>query len=205
MALSLTTAIKNQVAMRVYSGRTYAALGTGYEQDLIDTEGAAALVAGTGAAPDAWAPWFADRIISRIEPNAHPERVESANRTEARSKVDALATYARLSPAYDPASTTEAFVYQMVNVRKFVIAHCARMRPPLFPDPMTIDASWEEVYKNIWNRGNWNMARRTSRPERGRPGPRPSPSDRRRSRPRAAPEPTWSSRPGPMRSCTSTR
>lgn len=174
MALSLTTAVKDRVAMRVFSSRTYSALGTGYQQDLIDNEGAQALVelenyanwfylsgTGTGNAPDAWSAWFVDRIVARLETNVHPERAEQAAKQEARAKADALATYARLTPDYNPSTTTEAFIYQLMNVRKYVVAHCARMRPPLFPDPMTIDAAWDEVYKYIWNRAGYAMKRRT--------------------------------------------
>lgn len=173
MALSLTTAIKDQVAQRIFSSRTYSALGTGYQQDLIDNEGAAALVelenyatwftlaTGTGNAPDAWKAWFVDRIVARLEPNTHPEKAEQSARMEARSKADALASYARLAPDYSPGSTTEAYVYQMYNTRKAVLAHCARLRPALFPDPMTIDAAFDEVYKYFWNRAGYAMRRRT--------------------------------------------
>src|SRR5689334_5263508 len=117
MALSYSTSVKDQVAGYLFSS-TYAALGTGYQQTLIDKWGASVLkefetlaqwftlTTATGNAPDEWEPAYVDGIIARIEGNAHPERREAATRQAAASRRQAIETYARLTVDYNPGSTT---------------------------------------------------------------------------------------------------
>jgi hypothetical protein len=174
MALSLTTAIKNKVASRIYSGRTYAALGAGYQQDLIDFEGASALtmvenlaqwfsltaLTANATAPDQWEFFLVDEIIARVELNAHPERAQQAQQQARRSMQAAVESYSRLAIDYSPASTTEAFIYHCLNNRKYVLSHCIRLKPALFPDIATVDAALEETAVSLFNRAGWTFRRR---------------------------------------------
>jgi hypothetical protein len=172
MALSLSTSVKDRVAMRIFSARTYAALGAGYQQDLIDNEGAMALTlfetlaqwftltTASGNAPDEWMPAFVDEIVARIEQNAHPERAAQAERQAKRSLQAAIDSYARATMTYDPGSTTEAFVYHVLNNRKYVLSHVLRLNPRLFPDPVTVDAALEETATFMFNKAGWAFRRR---------------------------------------------
>lgn len=172
MALSASTAVKNKVAVRVFSAATYAALGAGYQQNLIDQESASALVmfetlaqwftlnTATGNAPDEWEPAYVDEIVARCEPNAHPERSQAAVIQARRSLQVALESYSRLAVTYDPAATTEAFVYHTLNNRKYVLAHCVRLKPPLYPDLAAVDSALEETAQFVFNKAGWAFRRR---------------------------------------------
>ena len=172
MALSYSTSVKDQVANYLFSSNTYAALGSGYRQTLIDKWGASCLTeleewskwfgfaAAAGSAPDAWEPWYIDAIIARCEGNAHPERAAAAERRALKSMRNAIDSYSRNAISYDPASTTEAFIYHCQNNRKYVLSHCIRLEKPLFPDMATVDAAFEEVYTHIWNKAGYVFRRR---------------------------------------------
>lgn len=171
MALSYSTSVKDQVAGYLFSN-TYAGLGTGYQQTLIDKWGASVLkefetlaqwftlTTATGNAPDEWEPAYVDGIIARIEGNAHPERREASNRQAASSRRQAVESYARLAVDYNPSSTTEAFVYQLANIRKYVLAHCIRLPKPFYPDLMVVDAAFEETVQFVFNKAGWAFRRR---------------------------------------------
>lgn len=170
----VTSAAKDKVAQRCFSS-TYTALGTGYQQSLIDGEGAStltdlenwaqwfssmvAIVAGS-TAPDQWEPWLIAEAVYRVNQNAHPERVETARKDAERAKLNALTAYSRLAVDYSPGSTTEAFVYHCLNNRKYVLSHCIRQAKPLYPDMATVDAAWEETSQFVFNKAGWLFRRR---------------------------------------------
>jgi hypothetical protein len=172
MALSYSTAVKNQVANYLFGVTTYAELGAGYNQTLIDSWGASCLLeleewskwfafaAAAGSAPDAWGPWYVDAIIARCEGSAHPERAAAARQKARESMRMALDTYTRNVVSYDPASTTEAFVFHCQNNRKYVLSHCIRLDKPLYPDMTTVDAAYWEAMAFVFNRAGWTFRRR---------------------------------------------
>lgn len=172
MALSLTTAIKDQVATYLFSSTTYAALGSGYQQNLIDKWGASVLLeleewskwfafsTGAGAAPDSWEGWFVDAIIARIQGNTHPDRAPAARAQALKSMRNAIDSYTRNTITYDPSSTTEAFVFHCQNNRKYVLSHCIRLERPLYPDMATVDAAFAETAAYVFNRTGWTFRRR---------------------------------------------
>lgn len=172
MALSLTTAVKDQIARFCFSSATYAALGTGYQQSLIDDWGATVLVeleewskwfafaAASGSAPDSWQGWFVDAIIARIEGNIHPDRAQAARAQAMKSMRNAIDSYTRNVISYDPSSTTEAFVFHCQNNRKYVLSHCIRLDKPLYPDMATVDAAFAETAAYVFNRTGWTFRRR---------------------------------------------
>lgn len=171
MALTLSTAVKNVVANMLFSSGTYAAIGAGYQQTLIDDMGAASLThlemlaqhftftSGSGAAPDEWLPLFYADIVWRASDNAKPEQVESRQKTRNALMREALATYSPAALNVSP-STSEAFVYNVLNNRKYVINACSRMSPPLYLNPHSIDSALDEILTLVWNKGKWTFARR---------------------------------------------
>lgn len=171
MALSYSTGVKDTVANLLYSS-TYAALGAGYQQTGIDKWGAYVLTeleewskwfafaTAAGSAPDQWEPWFVQEVAARLMLSVHPDRAIAARKQADISKRDALDSYCRLLSNYDPASTTEAFVYQMTNARKYVLAHCIRLKPMLVPDMLTVDGAFERAYTSIWKRAGYIFRRR---------------------------------------------
>lgn len=173
MALSLSTAVKDKVALLLWSA-TYAALGTGYQQSLIDGEGASSLTevetlaqwftmdTAAAKAPDEFEPWFVSKIVARIERNAHPDRAQLAQRTEDRAMLHALERYARRAMTYSP-SSSESFVFNTINTRTYVLNHCLRLKPALFPTIESVDSAMTEILTDIWNRGMWAFDRRPVR------------------------------------------
>jgi hypothetical protein len=171
MALSLTAAVKNEVANELFSAATYAALGAGHNQTLIDFKGATALTvlegygqwftytSGTGAAPDEWMPWYIAEICWQCSQNARPDRVEFYDKKRKQLMRDALASYSPAALSVSP-SSSEAFVHNTLNNRKHVINQCARLSPPIFPHPHVVDAALDEVLTKLWNTGKWAYARR---------------------------------------------
>lgn len=174
MALSVTTALKNEVANLCYSAATYAALGAGFQQTLIDNAAAAALTSletqaqwftftsGTGAAPDEWYPWFVYEVAWRLAPNACPDREAIYDKRRKTLQREAMASYANAAMNVTPASS-EAFVHNTLNNRKFVINHTARLNPPLYPNPNSIDAAQDYAHTLIWNKAQATFTRRPVR------------------------------------------
>lgn len=173
MPLAVTTSVKDQIANAIFSAQTYAALGTGYKQTLIDKWTASVLTeietlaqwmtfngTATGTAPVEMEPMLIDESIARIERNAHPERYKDARSQADQTRLNVLASFARLAMTYSPGTTTEAFVYTVQNVRNYVLAHCLRMRPMLLPQPETVDAELDGVLRMIWNKAAWPFRRR---------------------------------------------
>lgn len=178
MSLTLSTAVKNKVATRLFT-KTYAALGTGYQQDLIDGEGASALVeletfaqwftltTATGNAPDEWEPWFVNKIIARCEPTVHPEREARAKADDDRYMLMAMDSYSRKAVTYGPTGS-EAFVYHTLNNRIYVLNHCVRMARSkgermFFPTIDSVDAAQDEILNQVWSGEQWMFARRPVR------------------------------------------
>jgi hypothetical protein len=171
MALSLTTAVKNEVANELFAVTTYAQLGTGEKQTLIDFKGATALTvlegygqwftftSGTGAAPDEWMPWYIAEICWQCSHNARPDRIEFYDKKRKQLMRDAIASYSPAAISVSP-SSSEAFVHNVLNNRKYVLNQCARLSPPIFPSPHIIDAALDEVLTKVWNKGKWAFARR---------------------------------------------
>jgi hypothetical protein len=171
MALSLTTAVKNEVANELFNSNTYAALGTGANQTLIDNKGATALTlletygqwftftSGTGGAPDEWMPWFIAEICWQCSHNARPERTDAYDKKRRQLMRDAMASYSPAAISVSP-SSSEAFVHNTLNTRKFVLNHCARLERPFFPNPHVIDSELDAVLTRVWNKGKWAFARR---------------------------------------------
>lgn len=171
MALTYSIGVKDTVANLLYS-TTYAALGAGYQQTGIDKWGAYVLTeleewskwfsfaTAAGTAPDAWEPWYVDEVYARLVRTVHPDRYPAARKQADQSKRAALESYSRLAVNYDPASTTEAFVYHCQNNRKYVLSHCIRQPRPLYPDMATVDAAWEETAQFVFNKAGWTFRRR---------------------------------------------
>ena len=174
MALSVTTALKNEIANLCYSAATYAALGAGFQQTLIDNAAAAALThlemmaqwytftSGTGAGPDEWYPWFVYEVAWRLAPNACPDREEIYNKRRKQLQREAMLSYSPAALNVSP-SSSEAFVYNTLNNRKFVLNHTARLNPPLYPNPHSVDAALDESLTFVWNKSQWAFARRPVR------------------------------------------
>ena len=169
MALTLTAAVKNKVARLLYS-TTYSALSSDYRASLIDDEGDSALTTlktygswfsmSNATAPDEWEPWLVSEICMRIAANAHPERVKVFTARRDKDMQDGMLAYARNAPTYDPSSVTEAFVAHTQNNRYYVWNHCIRRRPPLYPQPESIDAALNEVLTMVTNKARWPSRRR---------------------------------------------
>ncbi len=174
MSLSVTTAVKDKVAVMVFSSATYSALGTGYQQTLISNEAASALThletvaqwfsytSGSGAAPDEWEPWFIYEIAWRMAPNACPDREAIYDKRRKTLMREAMQTYSPAAISVSP-SASEAFVYNTLNNRKYVFSHAAQLSPPLFPKPHAVDAAQDEVQTFIWNKAQYTFARRPVR------------------------------------------
>lgn len=173
-AATVSDARKDKVAFRLFSS-TYTALGTGYQQSLIDGEGASALVqletygqwftmtTATGNAPDEWEAWFIDEICARVSRNSHPERAAFYEKASNRAMLAAFDAYARRAVTVTPATSTESFVYNTLNNRIYVLNHCVRLKPSLLPTIDSVDAALTECLTEIWNRGSWTFARRPVR------------------------------------------
>lgn len=172
MALSLSTAVKNKVAQLIRSN-TYANVSTDVAA-LIDGEGASALThletmaqyytftSGSGAAPDEWEPWFISEIAWRCVANTHPDREPMYLKRRNTLMRESLASYSPAALSVSP-SSSEAFVHNTLNNRKFVISHTAKMNPPLFPSPHAVDAAQDDVHTFIWNKAQWLGRRRPVR------------------------------------------
>lgn len=178
MALSLSSGVKDKVAYLLYT-QSYSGLGVGPRQSLIDGEGASALTeieqyaqwftftSATGNAPDEWEPWFVTKIVARIQGNAHPAQADSWQAKDDRAMVDAMTSYARRAINYNP-NGLEAFVYNVMNNRMYVLNHCIR-RPrgrgerPFLPTTDSVDAALDEVLNQCWTGTQWHFARRPVR------------------------------------------
>lgn len=174
MALSLSTTVKDKVANLLYTTGTYATLGAGPRQSLIDAEGASALTeletyaqwftftAASGNAPNEWEPWFVTKIVARIQANAHPDQAPFWDKRDRDAMFRAFDSYSRNAINYSPASS-EAFVFNTINNRVYVLGHCLRLKPSLMPTIESVDSALNEILTDVWNRGSWTFARRPVR------------------------------------------
>lgn len=169
MALSLTTAVKNEVANILFSS-TYANAGTN-PAALIDARGATALIkleteaqwftslAATGTAPNEWMPYFISEIVAMVAGNSHPDRLRYLKDRD-QDRRSAFEFYSRVAMTYSPGLTTEAFVYTVQNNRNYCIGACIKQDKPYMPAVTMIDACLDESLTEIWNRSKAGFNRR---------------------------------------------
>jgi hypothetical protein len=171
MALSLSTAVKNEVANVLFSN-AYANTGTN-DQALIDARGASALtkleteaqwfssLAATSNAPNEWIDYFISEIVVLVSANSHPDRVGAYTKLRDQARKSAFDFYSRVAMTYDPGSNTEAFVITVQNIRNYCIGACLKNPDkPFIPAVTVIDASLAETLAEVWNRARSGFNRR---------------------------------------------
>lgn len=177
-AAGVTSAAKDKVAGRLFN-TTYTLLGSGWQQNEIDGQGASALLelqmigqyfslaGGTASAPDSFEPALIALAAYKVSLGSHPDtRSPLFLRDYNRTLLSCASSFNRQNTDYDPAAgaTAEAFIYTLLSVRNYVFSTCVRLPTrggELFvPDVQTVDAAFDEVVKSLWNRAGYRFRRR---------------------------------------------
>ena len=171
MALTYTTAVRDQVALRVY-GKLYANTTT-QDQTILDAEGAHALaqivqygkwftlLEDPASLLDEWEFWLVSLSAYRVAQFGRPDRIEVYEAIEARDRQDALLTYTRLAPDVDASGAThESRINYTLSIRQYILGNLIRRDDFKFIPVEQVDHAiyWAVAY--LWNLRNWNFRRR---------------------------------------------
>lgn len=179
MAIQLTTANRDQIAIRVW-GTIYSKLSQDVHRIALDGKPVEPGVptstpAGTagsaltyvkqyaqfftpfdGTTPDAWESWFIDECAYRLALIYKPDQAVQFRDMATRSMRAAMATLSSATPN----SVTTIAPYTSINqARGEILDTCARLEPPVLPNVANLDSSLNVAMNHLWNCKDWVFRR----------------------------------------------
>lgn len=108
--------------------------------------------------PDEWRDWARLEAVFALSRSVRPERLSELKvaRDEAMEAAFNATTYLGPDSGAVPSSSIT-----LMDVRRHCIAHCVRMRPRLWIEPLTIDQACHRAMNTLWNIRRWNFKKRT--------------------------------------------
>lgn len=176
MALTYTTAVQDQIALRL-AGSTYSNLPSEYKTAIDNNWTSGALagglafeaqtlvrryndyleISGTDVADDALLSWFIWEVVFRASHAFQPDREGSSMRHRDDAMRHALATHTRQDMDEDG---NGLWTIDHNHIRSTAVDACVNMEPPYMPTPEMIDRAMRSRIAKLWIYADWRWRKK---------------------------------------------